>query len=78
LGLFGAPNQRILDYRKRSISESHSHTDYPLSSIYANEKPEKVKPVSLEDEIQHLKDTIQNRDEEIDKLRREIHKLKVG
>lgn len=37
-----------------------------------------TKTLSLQDEIVILRQTIKSRDEEIDKLKREIHKLKVN
>lgn len=77
LGLGALNSTRNIEIRKRSISESYS--EHPLSPLTnAPNKPVKQKPATLHDEIQHLKDTIQTRDEEIDKLRREIHKLKVS
>lgn len=49
--------------RRRSISESFSQHPFPSE---------------LKTEIQQLKETIRNRDDEINKLKHEIHKLKVG
>jgi hypothetical protein len=66
LVLFGQSNNET---RKRSISESYA--DHPLFK-------EESEPLSLEDEIQKLRDTIKSRDDEIVNLRREIHKLKVS
>lgn len=55
--------------KKRSISESYA--EHPLTQ-------EDLNSLSLNQEIRQLKETIQNRDDEIDRLRREIHKLKVS
>jgi hypothetical protein len=56
--------------RKRSISESYS--EHPLQNV------EFQSSISLHDEIRQLRDTIKTRDDEIDKLKSEIHKLKVS
>lgn len=55
--------------RKRSISESYA--EHPIQKV-------ELKPVTLQDEIKKLKETVQIRDDEITKLRHEIHKLKVS
>lgn len=55
--------------KKRSISESYAQ--HPLME-------DELGSISLHAEIRQLKETIQNRDEEIGRLRREIHKLKVA
>lgn len=65
LVLFGHNNNAT---RRRSISESYS--EHPYQS--------QLHTLSLHDEIQELRDTIKSRDDEINKLRHEIHKLKVG
>jgi hypothetical protein len=54
--------------RKRSISESYA--EHP---IHRGD----YKPMTLQEEIMKLKETVQSRDDEITKLRHEIHKLKV-
>lgn len=54
--------------RKRSISESYA--EHPILRA-------EYQPLSLHDEIKQLKETIQSRDDEINKLKHEIHKLKV-
>lgn len=54
--------------RKRSISESYA--EHPIFS-------KQFEPITLEDEIRQLRDTIRSRDDEIKNLKREIHKLKV-
>lgn len=54
--------------KKRSISESYA--EHP---IFKSE----FKSLSLQDEIQQLRETIRSRDDEINNLKREIHKLKV-
>lgn len=55
--------------RKRSISESYA--EHPIAKV-------DLKPMTLHEEIKKLKETVQNRDDEITKLRHEIHKLKVS
>jgi hypothetical protein len=54
--------------KKRSISESYA--EHPLSQQDLNS-------LTLHNEIRQLKEIIFVRDEEISRLRREIHKLKV-
>jgi len=54
--------------KKRSISESYAQ--HPLAQ-------DDINSITLQEEIRQLKETIQNRDDEIGRLRREIHKLKV-
>ena len=68
LVLFGQTNHEAR--KKRSISESYA--EHPL--LQNNE----FKSMTLQEEIQQLKETIQSRDNEINNLKREIHKLKVG
>ncbi|XP_070500721.1 cGMP-dependent protein kinase, isozyme 1 isoform X2 [Chironomus tepperi] len=53
--------------KKRSISESYAQ--HPLAQ-------DDINSITLHEEIRQLKETIQNRDDEIGRLRREIHKLK--
>jgi predicted RNase H-like nuclease (RuvC/YqgF family) len=55
--------------RKRSISESYA--EHP---IHRGE----FKPMTLHEEIKKLRETVQSRDDEITKLKHEIHKLKVS
>ncbi|CRK93803.1 CLUMA_CG007330, isoform A [Clunio marinus] len=57
------------DLRKRSISESY--TEYPFKDGLAG-----FGTLTLHEEILHLRETIKNRDDEISRLKREIHKLK--
>lgn len=64
LVLFG---HKYHETRKRSISESYA--EHPF--------PGEFESITLHEEIQQLKETIKSRDDEINKLRSEIHKLKV-
>lgn len=64
LVLFGHSHET----RKRSISESYA--EHPIFK-------EEFKTMSLQEEIEQLKETIKTRDDEIVNLKREIHKLKV-
>lgn len=66
--------------RHRSVSENTAEYYQDIDNqIYQAEH--KVKPESkmlhLQDEIFHLKKSIRSRDDEITKLKQEIHKLKV-
>lgn len=66
--LFGQTNHEAR--KKRSISESYA--EHPML------QNSEFKAMTLHEEIQQLKETILCRDNEINNLRREIHKLKVG
>jgi hypothetical protein len=59
LVLFGPSKNEA---RKRSISESYA--EHPIAKV-------DLKPMTLHEEIKKLKETVQNRDDE-------IHKLKVS
>ena len=67
--------------RHRSVSENTADYFQEVDSqIY--QAGQKMKPDSkithLQDEISNLKQSIRSRDDEISKLKREIHKLKVN
>lgn len=72
--------KKQFDDRHRSVSENTAEYYQDIDTqIYQAEhqmKPES-KILHLQDEIFHLKKSIRSRDDEITKLKREIHKLKV-
>lgn len=67
------------DMRRRSITDDY---EYLRNTVIPNLKRElseyEIKVATLEDDVTNLKSVIQSRDEEILKLKTEIHKLKVS
>lgn len=70
--------KQISDMRRRSITDDY---EYLRNTVIPNLKRElseyEIKVATLEDDVTSLKSVIQSRDEEILKLKTEIHKLKV-
>lgn len=71
--------KQISDMRRRSITDDY---EYLRNTVIPNLKRElseyEIKVATLEDDVTNLKSVIQSRDEEILKLKTEIHKLKVS
>ena len=65
-----------IDDRHRSVSENTAEYYQDIDTQIYQIKPES-KILHLQDEIFNLKKSIKSRDDEITKLKREIHKLKV-